>query len=80
MSPMNVDPDRFEPLVTEGAHPRRLRDLDDTAVPGVEGIGGAVHIIAYSDEDGMSYEQTEPVGQNWHRIGQNGSGLVRKTV
>jgi hypothetical protein len=74
---MNIDDDRFEPLPTEGGPLRRLRDLDDTAVSGVEGIGGSVHIIAYSSENGMSYEQTEPVGENYHRY--RNSGWERQT-
>ena len=65
---MYVAPDRFsEPLVTEGIHPRFINDLEDDPVPGVDGIGGTVSIIGFSDEHGMNYEQTEPIGENWHR-------------
>jgi len=64
---MYVAEDRFdEPLCTEGYHPRRIRDLDDTPVPYSDGIAGLVAVVRFSVEDGMTYEQTEPVGDNWH--------------
>jgi len=65
---MYIAPDRFdEPLTTEGYHARRTNDLEGEMVPGVEGIAGAVAIINFSAENGCTYEQTEPVGENWHR-------------
>ena len=80
MSPMNIDDNRFEPLVTEGNHPRRTNDLEDDPVSNVDGIGGHVNIMAYSDESGLTYEQAEPVGDNWHRTTSGAiPGKVRTT-
>lgn len=65
---MYVAPNRFdEPLVTEGYHARRTNDLDDSPVPGVDGVAGMVAVLHFSLTDGVTYEQTEPIGDNWHR-------------
>ena len=74
--PMNIDDDRFDPIVTEGHHPRRLRDLEPTPESDVEGIAGGVKIIAYAEGSGMTYEQTEPVGENHHRYLNKGSSRL----
>lgn len=64
---MYVDPDRFQPIVTEGNHPRRFNDLDDSPVANVEGVAGMVSVLTWSEGEGAVYEQTEPKGDNWHR-------------
>lgn len=78
---MYVAQDRFdEPLTTEGYHARRTNDLEDEPVPYVDGMGaGMVAIIKFSAGTGATYEQTEPVGDNWHRYrgGPTPLGTVR---
>ena len=65
---MYVAPDRFdEPLTTEGYHARRANDLEDDPISGVGGVVGSLSIIAFSEGEGMTYEQTEPIGDNHHR-------------
>jgi hypothetical protein len=64
--PMNIDDDRFSPIVTEGSHPRRTNDLEDSPVPYVDGIAGHVNVMSFDAETGLTYHQTEPVGENWH--------------
>jgi len=76
---MNIDDDRFSPLAIEGSHPRRTNDLEDDPVPYVDGVAGSLNIIAFAGGDGMSYEQTEPIGENHHRYTghSNPLGTVR---
>ena len=58
---MYVSPDRFE-------HRSRMDNLEITPVPGVGHVGaGMVTVVSYHPEHGVTYEQTEPVGDDWHR-------------
>jgi len=59
---MYVSPNRFD----RGS---RADELETTPVEGVGHVGaGMMVIVNYSPENGVSYEQTEPVGSNWHRF------------
>lgn len=69
---MYVAPDRFDrPLALEGWHDDRTRDLEETPIPGVEHVGaGMVAVVSYHPDHGVTYEQSEPVGENWHRYAE----------
>jgi hypothetical protein len=66
---MYVPEGRFDsPLPLEGYHARRNNDLEDEPVAGVGHVGaGMVTIVSYHPEHGVTYEQTEPIGDKWHR-------------
>ena len=58
---MYVSPNRFE-------RASRRDNLESTPVPGVGHVGvGMVTVVSYHPEHGVTYEQTEPVGADWHR-------------
>lgn len=65
----DIDDDRWsQGMSTERYHPWHGDSLEPQPVSGAEGIAGRVAIIVHlGPEGGMAYEETEPVGENWHR-------------
>jgi hypothetical protein len=68
---MSFDPDldRFsQGMAAERYPPWYGNSLRPQALPGVEGLAGAVAMISLHGPDGgMTYEQCEPVDDNHHR-------------
>jgi hypothetical protein len=48
---------------------RRDDELETTPIEGVGHVGaGMVVTVSFDPENGVSYEQSEPVGSNWHQF------------
>jgi len=59
---MYISQDRFDSASNDD-------ELESTPIPGVGHVGaGMVTVVSYHPESGVSYEQAEPVGSNWHRF------------